>query len=267
MMASPRDRSSFEAPRTAGSWQHAADVAAAALDPPRPAVDRVTFGRLVDHGSGQHEGKPGAPLSYFVKLETPRGERVFWSPALKTAMAQSRTQPSIGDEIGVRENSILPATVLYSERDVSGKVINQRRFDSPRTHWSIERRHFYDEALLAAEALRSERMHPRDAIKTYPQLLPAYLALDSARRIAKERVSPTQRERFVGLVRETLAHAVERGMPLPALERRSDEPQQTAPAVSSSRSSPPSSSPTPSTSPHQTAVGPRVTTRPTARTR
>jgi len=266
-MANPPDRSSSEAPSGTGSWRHAADAATAALDPPRPAVDRVTFGRLVAHAPGPHEGKPGAPSSYCVKLETPRGERVFWSPALKTAMAQSRTQPSIGDEIGVRENSILPATVLYSERDGSGRVVDQRRFDSPRTHWSIERRHFYDEALLAAEALRSERMHPRDAIKTYPQLLPAYLALDSARRIAQERVSPTQRERFVGLVRETLAHAVERGMPLPTLERRLAESQQTAPAVSSSRSAPPPSSPSPSKSPHQTAVGPRVTTRPSARTR
>jgi hypothetical protein len=266
-MANPRDRSSSQPPSVAGSWRHVADVAATALDPPRPAVDRVTFGRLVDHAAGAHEGKPGAPSSYFVKIETPRGERVFWSPALKTAMAQSRTQPSIGDEIGVRENSILPATVLYSERDRSGRVVDQRRFDSPRTHWSIERRHFYDEALLAAEALRSERMHPREAIKTYPQLLPAYLALDSARRIAKERVSPTQRERFVGLVRETLAHAVERGMPLPALERRSDEPKKPTPAVSSSRSLPPPSSPSSLKSPHQTAVGPRVTTRPSARTR
>jgi hypothetical protein len=31
-------------------------------------------------------------------------------------------------------------------------VVEQRRFDSPRTHWAIEQRAFYDEALLAAEA-------------------------------------------------------------------------------------------------------------------
>jgi len=263
-MADPRERSPSAASNGTGVWRRAADVAATALDSPRPEVDRVTFGRLIDHGPGRHEGTPDAPPSYFVKLETEHGERVFWSPALKTALAQSRTQPSIGEQVGVRENSILPATVLYNARDRRGKVIEQRRFDSPRTHWAIERRTFYDEALLAAEALRTERLHPREAIKSYPQLLPAYLALDSARRVARERVSPTQRERFVALVRETLAHAVERGMPLPALERRSANTPQMAPLAPARASFPSSSS---SSSPHPTAVGPRVTTRPSARTR
>lgn len=263
-MPDPRDRSSAAAPNGASARRNGADVAAASLDPPRPEVDRVTFGRLIDHGPGRHEGKPGAPPSYFVKLATERGEHVFWSPALKTALAQSRTQPRIGEQVGVRENSILPATVFYSTRDRAGKVVEQRRFDSPRTHWAIEQRAFYDEALLAAEALRSERLHPREAIKTYPQLLPAYLALDSARRVAQERVSPTQRQRFVTLVRETLAHAVERGMPLPVLEKRSAERPQSAP-VAPARTSSLSSSP--NSSQHPTAVGPRVTTRPSARTR
>ncbi|MDY6947764.1 MAG: hypothetical protein SXG53_18810 [Pseudomonadota bacterium] len=264
-MADPRDRSSSVASDAANARPRGTNIAAATLDPPRPEVDRVTFGRLVDHGAGRHEGKPGGPPSYFVKLATERGERVFWSPALKTALAQSRTQPRIGEQVGLRENSILPATVLYNARDNAGKVVEQRRFDSPRTHWAIEQRAFYDEALLAAEALRSERLHPREAIKTYPQLLPAYLALDSARRVAQERVSPTQRQRFVALVRETLAHAVERGMPLPALERRLAEGPQTAFAAAPARSSSPS--PSSPNSPHPTAVGPRVTTRPSARTR
>jgi hypothetical protein len=261
-MADPRDRSSSAASNGASARPRRANIPAAALDPARPEVDRVTFGRLIDHGPGRHEGKPGAPPSYFVKLATERGERVFWSPALKTALAQSRTQPRIGEQVGLRENSILPATVLYNARDSAGKVVEQHRFDSPRTHWAIEQRAFYDEALLAAEALRSERLHPREAVKTYPQLLPAYLALDSARRVAQERVSPTQRQRFVSLVRETLAHAVERGMPLPALEKRLAEGPQTASAAAPVRNSP--SSPN---SPHPTAVGPRVTTRPNARTR
>lgn len=167
-MADQRDSLPSAASNGAGVWRREADVAVAALDPPRPEVDRVTFGRLIDHGPGRHEGKPGAPLSYFVKLATERGEHVFWSPALKTALAQSRTQPRIGEQVGVRENSIQPATVVFHARDSAGKVVEERRFDSPRTHWAIEHRAFYDEALLAAEALRSERLHPREAIKTYP---------------------------------------------------------------------------------------------------
>ena len=67
-MADPRDHSPSAASNGAGVRQRATDIAAAALDPPRPEVDRVTFGRLIDHGPGRHEGKPGAPPSYFVKL-------------------------------------------------------------------------------------------------------------------------------------------------------------------------------------------------------
>jgi len=265
-MADLRERPPFSASNGTGTRRYMTDTAASDLDPPRPEVDRVTFGRLMDHGAGRHQGKSGAPLSYFVKLETERGARVFWSPALKTALAQSRTQPSIGEQVGVRENSILPATVIYNTRDSAGKVVEQRRFDSPRTHWAIEQRAFYDEASLAAEALRSERLHPREAIKTYPQLLPAYLALDSARRVARERVSPTQRERFVSLVRETLAHAVERGMPLPALETRAAETSQSSSVISPART-PVSLSQSLPNAQHPTALGPRVTTRPSARTR
>jgi hypothetical protein len=266
-VANPRERSPSAASSGPGTRGRSGDGVGAALEPARPDVDRVTFGRLIGHGPGRHEGKPGSPPSYFVKLATERGERVFWSPALETALVQSRTQPKIGEQVGVRENSILPTTVLYSSRDNSGKVIDQRRFDSPRTHWAIEQRGFYDEAALAADALRSEKLHPREAIQTYPQLLPAYLTLDSARRVARERVSPTQRERFVSLVRETLAHAVERGMPLPALERHTAESSPLPKAASARSSSPLSSSLSSSSSSYPTAVGPRVTTHPSARTR
>lgn len=216
---------------------HPGDAAEASLDPPRPAVDRVTFGRLLEHGAAKHMFRPRAEISYFVRIETEKGERVFWSPALKAAMAISRTQPQVGDQIGIRENSILPVAVVTKVRDSRGSVIGERRLETPRTHWAIETREWYDERMLAADALRNERLHPREAVKSFPQLLPAYLALDSARRVAEERVSAANRKRFVSLVRETLAHAVERAMPLPALElNTSKQPQAELSSSSSSRS-------------------------------
>jgi hypothetical protein len=159
-------------------------------------------------------------MSYFVRIETLQGERMFWSPALKTAIAGSRSQPQVGDEIGVRENSIQPVTLITTVHDEQGNVKGKRRYDTPRTHWLIEKRSFFQERMLAAEALRNERVHPREAIQSYPDLLPAYIALDSARRVAEQRVPPASRQRFVQLVRETLAHAIERSEPLPAVGLR-----------------------------------------------
>jgi hypothetical protein len=199
--------------------------AAASLDTPRPDADRVTFGRLVEHGPAKHMFRASAEVSYFVRIATLEGERTFWSPALKSVMANSRTQPQIGDDIGVRENSIQPVTLITSVHDQHGNVLGKRRYDTPRVHWIVEKREFFHERMLAAEALRNERVHPREAIRSYPDLLPAYIALDSARRVAEQRVPPASRQRFVQLVRETLAHAVERSEPLPSLALRKAEAQ------------------------------------------
>ena len=220
-MARPSDPHS--PPQHGASPWHQVAEGAAALEGARPDADRVTFGRLLEHGPAKHMFRASAELSYFVRVETSHGEHIFWSPALRTAMAQSRSQPQVGDEIGVRENSIQPATLIMSVRDARGNVVGKRRYDTPRVHWHIEKRSFFHERTLAAEALRNERLHPREAIQTFPDLLPAYLTLDSARRVAEQRVPAASRHRFVQLVRETLAHAIERSEPLPSIGLRTPE--------------------------------------------
>lgn len=219
-MVKPADRRSPPHSRVADNpWRHIAE-GASGLDSPRPEADRVTFGRLLEHGPAKHMFRPSAELSYFVRIGTAHGERLFWSPALKSAMAQSQSQPQVGDEIGVRENSIEPVTVIARIRTGHGKGVEERRYDTPRVHWRIEKRAFFDERMLAAETLRNERMHPREAVRTYPDLLPAYITLDSARKVAAQRIPPAGRDRFVQLVRETLAHAIERSEPLPSIGLR-----------------------------------------------
>jgi hypothetical protein len=220
-MANPSDPPSptTRSPRSESPWQPVA-AGAALLEDPRPDADRVTFGRLLEHGSAKHMFRPSAEVSYFVRIETLQGERIFWSQALQAALARSQSQPQIGDEVGVRENSIQPVTLIATVHDQRGNIIGKRRFDSPRVHWIVEKRSFFQERMLAAEALRNERLHPREAIQSFPDLQPAYIALDSARRVAGQRIRPASRDRFVKLVRETLAHAIERAEPLPALAPR-----------------------------------------------
>lgn len=233
---------SSDAPPSAGSsrtkspWRQVAD-GAARLEATRTDADRVTFGRLLEHGPAKHMFRPSAEVSYFVRIETLQGERVFWSPALQTAMTRSQSQPQIGDDVGVRENSIQPVTLITSVHDERGNLIGKRRYDTPRVHWVVEKRAFFHERMLAAEALRNERVHPREAIQNFPDLQPAYIALDCARRVAEQRIRPASRQWFVKMVRETLAHAIERSEALPAIglhtspppsPRRSDDSPKTA---------------------------------------
>src|ERR1700728_3726504 len=59
-------------------------------------------GRLVDHGPAPYRHDPHEPMSYFVKLETGRGDRTLWGVDLERAFRQSLTQPQVGDEVGLR---------------------------------------------------------------------------------------------------------------------------------------------------------------------
>jgi hypothetical protein len=89
----------------------------------------------------------------------------------------------------------------------------------------VERREYFDERVAAAQLLRDPRASRREAVRDHPELAGAYWALDSARKVAAERIAhPESRERFIALVRETLAHATERGEPLPEGPRR-QQPQ------------------------------------------
>src|ERR1700728_3952038 len=52
--------------------------AAPAMHPPAPAREEILSGRLVDHGRATYRHDPRQPMSYFVKLETERGDRTIW---------------------------------------------------------------------------------------------------------------------------------------------------------------------------------------------
>jgi hypothetical protein len=188
----------------------------AVREPPRPAVDRLVSGVLVAHGPARYRNEPNGAPSYFITVATDRGERTLWGREIQRALADSRTKPKPGDPVGVRENGIDPMTFIQRERDDRGHVISEKRADTPRPHWIIEHREFFNERAAAAKVLRDPRASRHEAIRNHPELMGAYWALDSATKIASQQIRhPGSRERFVALVREALAHATERGEPLP----------------------------------------------------
>ena len=129
------------------------------------------MGLLLAYGQAPHEFRRRAEPSYLVRLQTERGERTLWSPGLKRALIESRTQPQVGDQIGVKENGIDPVSVVTRKKDAQGRVTMERRYDAPRTHWVVEKREFFDERAASARALRDPRVHPREARRDHPDLL------------------------------------------------------------------------------------------------
>ncbi|EJC77937.1 Ti-type conjugative transfer relaxase TraA [Rhizobium leguminosarum bv. trifolii WSM2012] len=70
----------------------------------------INAGRLVDHGAAPYEHNRQARESYFVTLETDKGDqRTVWGVDLKRALQEA--SPAIGDRIGLQHQGATPVTL------------------------------------------------------------------------------------------------------------------------------------------------------------
>lgn len=186
----------------------------------RPATDRLTVGKLIDHGRARHEFHPRGHPSYYVKILTDDGPKTIWGRGLERALQKSHTQPQVDDVIGIRENNLAPVSFITRSRNAEGLVVATRQIDTPRPHWIIEKLEDFDLRAAAARALRDPTLSRREAVLNHRELAPAYWLLDAAQKYAIGRWENAKtRETFVGAVRETLALTIERGIELPRAAR------------------------------------------------
>src|SRR5271170_382167 len=181
-------------------------------------------GRLIDHGVAAYRHDPHEPISYFVKIETPQGEREIWGVDLKRALTESLTQPKIGDEIALRAIRRDTVTVREIERDSEGKVVGQKPLGVHRNRWIVERQEFFAERAAAARTLLDPSVDPKQAARRHPELVGTYLQMHAAQIAARHLRDPEDREKFVSLVRAALADAVARGEPLPPVRLKEKTP-------------------------------------------
>lgn len=211
------ERSGRDAPGPQGSERRPAARAGAAKAPgaERQAPEAVLAGRLIDHGRAPYKQDPKEPMSYYVKLETERGERVIWGVDLERAFKESLTQPKAGDAIGLRAASQQAVTVKAPQRDAQGQVVGEKDLQTHRNRWIVEKSEFFDARAQAARTLLDESIAPKAAVKAHPELVGTYLQVRAAELAAKRLRDPEDRTRFVSRVRSALAEAVGRGEPLP----------------------------------------------------
>lgn len=178
-------------------------------------------GRLVDHGHATYHHDPHEPVSYFVKIETPRGERTLWGVDFERAFRQSLTKPEIGDYIGLRAVKQEPVTVKAREHAPDGKVLNEKALTTHRNRWIVEKEAFYETRAAAAQVVRDPKIDARKGVREHPELAGTYLYLKGAKEIAQRRIrDPEDQRKFVATVRNALADAVARGEPLPPVRLR-----------------------------------------------
>jgi len=131
--------------------------------PPRPGIDQLHVGQLIDHGPSRHEFQSKGPPSYFVTLKTDHGVVTLWGKGLERAFADSKTKPKLDDLIGVRENNYDPVTLVVRKR-VDGVVMPERQYDTQRPRWVVEKLEEFDQRRFAAQALRDPTISRHDAV-------------------------------------------------------------------------------------------------------
>jgi putative DNA primase/helicase len=181
----------------------------------------LIVGKLVDHGPSKYAHDPKEPMSYFVRIETERGEREIWGVDLERAFRHSLSTPGIGDEIALRAIGKAPVTVLAAQRDEQGRDIGREAIATHRNEWIVERTSFLDERHKLADIVRDTSISPADAIKRHPELEGSYLQLQMGRALAERQyTSHEHREQFVEHLREHLARRIELGQPLEPVHLR-----------------------------------------------
>ncbi len=182
--------------------------------------DDLLTGTLVEHGRATYRHDPKEPMSYFVKLDTPRGNRTIWGVDLERALRESLTRPEAGDEVGLRAIRQDAVTVHAPERDADGKIVAEKDLAVHRNRWIVEKRAFFAERAQAARTLRDRTIDPKQAVKRHPELVGTYLQVRAAELAARRFRDVQDRERFVSQVRSALADGVARGEPLPPVRLR-----------------------------------------------
>jgi putative DNA primase/helicase len=179
-------------------------------------------GTLVEHGRAPYQHNPKEPLSYYVKIETPKGDRTVWGVDLERAFKESLSQPVAGDLVGLRSIRQEPVKVKTPERDGEGKVVGQKDLETHRNRWIVEKQAFFDERAQAARTLRDPNIDAKQGGRRHPELTGSYLQVHAAELASKQLRDPQDQKRFVEKVREALAASVARGEPLPPVRLREE---------------------------------------------
>jgi|GEM_PF-5487207 len=92
-------------------------------------------GVLVEHGQAKYNHDPRAKMSYFVTLDTPRGQKTVWGVDLERAMALSDTQ--VGDPVHIAYGGAKQVEVDVNVLDGDGKVVGTRKMETSRNEWLV----------------------------------------------------------------------------------------------------------------------------------
>jgi Large polyvalent protein-associated domain 7 len=178
-----------------------------------PDEGRIYRGRLAGHGAAPYQYDPGAQMSYYVRLETPSGERrTLWGKDFERSIKESLSRVKLGDEVSIQRVGERPVTVTARRRDEDGNLVRRQEITAYRNRWLVERQDFLREREELARVVRDATIDPHVAVEKHPNLVGTYLELQAAKLAARELYQHEEdRERFITRFRDSVADEIARG--------------------------------------------------------
>jgi hypothetical protein len=140
---------------------------------------RVETGRLVDHGPAKYNFDATEKESYYVKLETEKGERTVWGKDLERAMGE--VNPKRGDALSLTLAGSKGVTVEANKRDNDGQVVGTETIAAQRNQWEVKP----IELKITRELSKDEQMRVDAASKVLGKAIAKYPESERATILAK----------------------------------------------------------------------------------
>ena len=177
-------------------------------DGPRPPVT----GMLVAAAAAPYQFDPAQRMSFYVTIRTEVGDRTIWGADLERALAESTSQPRIGDPVVLTQHGTRPVNVRVPARNAEGELVGEKKIVAQRARWRIETLDHLRAMERRATLVRSGELLSDTALGQHPELATAAAGLKLAEQYAQRfTTDPASQQRLVQLIRERMADALEQG--------------------------------------------------------
>ncbi len=164
---------------------------------------------------------PSERMSFYVQLRTEDGDRTIWGSDLERALAESVSQPHMGDQVVLTQQGTHPVNVRVATRNTEGETIGEQKIVVQRARWRIETPDHIQELERFVHQVRTGELQPDAATPEQPELRTATQCLRLAEQYA-DRLTTDQagQQRLMQLIRERMADALAQGRSIHLPERR-----------------------------------------------
>lgn len=178
-------------------------------------------GMLMAAAGAPYRFDPAQRMSFYVMVRTQAGVRTIWGVDLERAIAESASQPHIGDEVVITQHGTRPVNVRVAARTPDGERVGEKKILVQRARWSVETSDHHRAMERRAKQVRTGELLSDSNGAQHPELAMAAANLKLAEQYARRVTgSETSRQRLVQLIRERMAEALEQGRAIHLPNRR-----------------------------------------------